>query len=137
MATSEERDTKKRGSAFGQRVEMLGSLGDLAINKGAIVALNDSGQIVPATDTAGLRPLGRAELSVPALAGRSTNQLSIPVTSGIFELNVDGSLSGDTCFLTDDETVAASGTADFALLVVEDNGSTAYVRIDPFNNAAE
>lgn len=135
MATTEERDTKERGSAFSQRVEMFGELGNLAINKGSIVALSAAGKIVPATDTAGLRPLGRAEASVPALAERGTNQLSIPVRSGIFLL--DGPVTGPLCFLVDDETVQDSGTADFALLVVQNLGAEgAFVKIDPLNNPA-
>ncbi len=138
-ATTEERDTEERGSSFSQRVEMLGTLGSAAINKGAIVALNSSGEIVPASDVAGERVLGRAELSVPALADRNTNQLSIPVRSGIFELDVQGSLTGGVCVMLDDQTVAepGSGNADFQLLVVEDRGDTAFVAINPFLNPAD
>lgn len=135
MATSEERNTLELASAFSQRVENMGSLGDSKINKGAIVVLNASGEIVPASDTAGEVVLGRAEESVPALADRPANQTSVKVRSGIFHM--EGTVTGATCVVLDDETVQDSGTADYALRIVENLGADgAYVKIDPLSNEA-
>ena len=135
MATTEERNTSEKASAFSQRVENMGGLGDAKINKGAIVVLDSNGKIVPAGDNAGERPLGRAEETVAAVADRPANVTTVKVRSGVFLLN--GTVSGPTCVLVDDETVANSGTADFELLVVENLGAKgAYVKIDPLNNAA-
>ena len=135
MATSEERNTLELASAFSQFVGNMGSLGNSKINKGAILVLNSSGQIVPASDTAGEVVLGRAEESVPAVADRPANQTSVKVRSGIFHMK--GTVSGDTCVVLDDETVADSGNANYELRIVENLGSGGvYVKIDPLNNEA-
>ena len=80
MATTEERDTLELASAFSQRVENMAGLGDLAINKGAIVAIGATG-IEPATVSTAVI-LGRAEESVVAVADRATGVDSVKVRCG-------------------------------------------------------
>lgn len=122
MATTEERDTQELASAFSQRVENMGTLGALAINKGAIVALQADNTIVPVANDADEVILGRAEQSVPATAGRNPQETSIRIRSGVFKVNNDGTVSATdrVCKLNDDNTASATGPGpDVKVMQVE------------------
>ena len=140
MATTEERSTIERASAFSQLVDNMGSggLGDLPIYKGSIVGLNGSQQLVPATSGTSI-VLGRAEHSVPALADRVEGaSSSVRVRCGVFLLDNDGTnpvAAGDrVCGLLDDETVddGTVGTG-ISLRVMEVTANGVYVAIDPLS----
>lgn len=81
------------------------------IHAGALVAANASGQAVPASDTAGLKVIGRAEEN--ATAGNY-----VRVKRGAFIFENDGNITianiGATATVADDETVslAANTTND-------------------------
>lgn len=81
---------------------------------GALVALNSSGNAVPAADTAGLRVVGRAEASVDNSAG-SAGDLTVDAKEGVFLYNnsatdaVDANDRGKLCFIEDDNTVSEAG----------------------------
>lgn len=79
------------------------------IYAGALVALNSSGKAVPASDTAGLRVLGRAET-------RAKTGEMVTVKSGCFLFKNGTSAAavaaadvGGVCYVIDDQTVGKTG----------------------------
>jgi hypothetical protein len=87
----------------------------VVIFTGAIVALDASGNAVPAADTAGLRVIGRAEQDVDNSAGLAGAK-TVTIKRGCFawansetepvaQANV-----GKPCFVEDDNTVASDST---------------------------
>ena len=79
------------------------------IYTGALVALNSAGKAVPASDTAGLTVIGRAELT--AESGKM-----VTVKSGCFRFDNSASTAvikateiGKVCYVTDDQTVSKTG----------------------------
>lgn len=82
---------------------------------GALIALNSSGNAVAASDTAGLRVVGRAEETVDNSAG-SAGDLSIDVKEGVFKYANSGTAAvdpddkGKDCFVEDDTIVAETST---------------------------
>lgn len=135
MATTEERDTIELNSAFAQRVGDMAGLGDLAINKGAIVGIGATG-IEPATPAMTVI-LGRAEESVAAVADRPSGVTSLNVRSGIFGLNNSGGAAvpagGRIAGIVDDDTVedGVGTSAAVALIVYKVTADSVYVVLDP------
>ncbi len=82
---------------------------------GTIGAIDANGRIVPGSDTAGLRVLGRIEDTVNNSAG-SAGDLSVNVQAGVFQWKnsgtnaVDPNDVGKICFVEDDITVAETTT---------------------------
>ena len=79
------------------------------IYTGALVALNSAGKAVPASDTAGLTVIGRAELT--AESGKM-----VTVKSGCFRFDNSASTAeikateiGKVCYVADDQTVSKTG----------------------------
>ena len=76
---------------------------------GALVALNSSGKAVPASDTAGLTVIGRAEMSA------EIGQI-VTVKSGCFRYansadsaKITAAEIGGVCYVADDQTVGKTG----------------------------
>ena len=119
-ALSKNRSTPERIATLRQ-FEAAGE-----IYAGALVALNSSGKAVPASDTAGLRVLGRAENT--AAAGEKVN---IRRGAFLFDNGTDTELLtsadiGADCYVLDDQTVGkVGGTAKIKagkVLDVTDDG---------------
>ena len=79
------------------------------IYTGALVALNSAGKAVPASDTAGLTVIGRAELT--AESGKM-----VTVKTGCFRFDNSTSTAeikateiGKVCYVADDQTVSKTG----------------------------
>jgi hypothetical protein len=85
------------------------------IYAGTMVALNAAGNAVPASDTAALRVIGRAEESVDNSAGAAAD-LSVTVKPGIFQYQNDATNAitkanvGKPAYVFDDNTVANTST---------------------------
>lgn len=105
------------------------------IYAGALVALNSSGKAVPASDTAGLRVLGRAET-------RAKTGEMVTVKSGCFLFKNSTEAAaiahadiGNVCYVADDQTVAKTGGTNsiVAGLVydVENKGVWVLVGVQP------
>ena len=76
-----------------------------AIHCGALVAVNADGEAVPASDSAGLKVVGRAEHS-------AAEDATILVRTGCFAYDGTGITRADlgaTVYVVDDQTVAKSG----------------------------
>lgn len=82
---------------------------------GTLVALDASGNAVPASDTAGLRVIGRAEHTVDNSAG-AAGDLNVDVARGVFRFanSTGNAVSADDvlkiAFVEDDQTVAITST---------------------------
>lgn len=79
------------------------------IYTGALVALNSAGKAVPASDTAGLTVIGRAELT--AESGKM-----VTVKTGCFRFDnststaeINATEIGKVCYVADDQTVSKTG----------------------------
>lgn len=84
------------------------------IYAGTLVALDSSGDAVPAADTAGLRVIGLAQETVDNSAGIA-GVLKVATKLGVFLLNnsatdaLDANDKGKLCFVEDDNTVCEAG----------------------------
>ena len=105
------------------------------IYAGALAAINATGYIVPASDTNGLRVIGRAEHS--AAAGES-----VLIKRGVFMYgNEDGIADGNVgsyCFAANDQSVKKSGDCPAGLVrgISEDGEVYVDTRMNPDGAAA-
>lgn len=105
------------------------------IYAGALAAINANGYIVPASDTQGLRVIGRAEHS--AAAGES-----VLLKRGVFMYgNEDGIADGNVgsyCFAANDQSVKKSGNCPAGLVrgISEDGEVYVDTRMNPDGAAA-
>lgn len=105
------------------------------IHAGALAAINATGYIVPASDTAGLRVIGRAEHS--AQAGES-----VLLKRGVFMYgNADNITDGNVggyCFAASDQSVKKSGDCPAGLVrgISEDGEVYVDTRMNPDGAAA-
>lgn len=105
------------------------------IHAGALAAINATGYIVPASDTNGLRVIGRAEHS--AAAGES-----VLLKRGVFMYgNEDGIADGNVgsyCFAANDQSVKKSGDCPAGLVrgISEDGEVYVDTRMNPDGAAA-
>lgn len=105
------------------------------IHAGALAAINATGYIVPASDTEGLRVIGRAEHS--AAAGES-----VLLKRGVFMYgNEDGIADGNVgsyCFAANDQSVKKSGDCPAGLVrgISEDGEVYVDTRMNPDGAAA-
>lgn len=100
---------------------------DVKIYTGTMVAINSSGEVVPASDTANLKVLGRAE--------NYSEGEDVKIRKGVFAYNNDGSIGktkiGADCFVVDSITVGAATTNSIkagTIFTVE--GNQVWVKID-------
>lgn len=89
--------------------------------KGALIAIDASGYAKPASDTSGETVVGIADEKVDnTVTGHTAGGLKIRVRSGRAFLMVTASATqasvGDAAYVTDDQTVAFSGTANAVLV---------------------
>jgi exosome complex RNA-binding protein Csl4 len=116
------RDTPRRSGDARE----LGVASNATIFAGAMVAVNTSGYAVPASDTAGLRVVGRAEESVDNSGTAGDGALSIAVRRGVFRWENGDTLTiadvGNLAYVEDDQTVqtAASATHDVVAGIIID-----------------
>ncbi len=105
------------------------------IHAGALAAINATGYIVPASDTNGLRVIGRAEHS--AAAGES-----VLLKRGVFmygnEDGIDDGNVGSYCFAANDQSVKKSGDCPAGLVrgISEDGEVYVDTRMNPDGAAA-
>lgn len=82
---------------------------------GALVAVNGNGLLVPASDTAGLNVIGRAEKTVDNSSASYEAAANVDVLRGIFRYANGGSFSnahvGDYTYALDDQTVFTASLA--------------------------
>lgn len=117
MALNSVRDTSERQL----RIRVLTAAAP--IFAGALVAINADGKAVPASDTAGLRVLGRAEHTVAAAE-------NLRIASGVFryENGASGAAlaaadTGTAAVVVDDETVGKTSTNKIAAGIVAEVAS--------------
>lgn len=110
-ALTEARDTQqKEGGIQGYPV-----LNDTTIFKGSLVAVDDNGFAIPATDTAALRVVGVADETVVSPSTDSDGDKTVRVVSGrAFLFNatsITQAMVGDPMFVVDDNTFDDSAGA--------------------------
>jgi hypothetical protein len=90
---------------------------------GTLVAINSSGDAVPAANTSGLKVVGRAEETVDNSSG-DAGDLNISVKRGVFRFDnsdsaaVDADDKGKVAYVEDDMTVAETASESIAAGVV-------------------
>ena len=117
MSATAPVNTPERSGLFIEKAPVAAST---TLYAGAIAAVNSSGYIVPAADTAGLRVLGRIEpqpnLSAIDNSAGAAGDLSVTLKRGIFQLANDATYPvtaaylGKPVFVKDDFTVAVAST---------------------------
>lgn len=109
MALSKDRNTPRREGDF----LVLDVAANTKIFAGALVVVNASGYAAPGSTATGLKAAGRAEEQVDNIGG-AAGAKSVTVRRGVFKFkNAAADPVGiarilDTCYIVDDETVAAS-----------------------------
>lgn len=110
MALSKDRNTPFRDGTVFRRAVKAG----VVIHAGALVVL-DAGFAAPGRTAVGLVAAGRAESAVDNTSGAS-GDTHVDVRRGIFAFNSDladpVTAIGGSCFIVDDETVAATSGGD-------------------------
>jgi hypothetical protein len=104
---------------------------------GSLVALNSSGKLVPASDTASTKIVGRASKEVDNTGSSYSTNAAVPVDRGVFRWVNGGSFTladvGSLAYALDDQTVvtAAQATNDIVagLIIDVDSGG---VWVDSF-----
>ncbi|BET67204.1 hypothetical protein ASA1KI_21220 [Opitutales bacterium ASA1] len=112
---------------------------DAVIFAGTLVALDSSGNAVPAADTAGLRVVGLAQASIDNTGG-SAGDVVLDVKRGVFKFAnsatnaVDADDKGKLCVVEDDNTVAETSTNKIVagrVVDVESDGVWVQVGMSP------
>ncbi|MBI4822657.1 MAG: hypothetical protein HY805_00275 [Nitrospirae bacterium] len=112
----------------------IGVAGASKIFAGSIVAINSSGYAVPASDTAGLRVIGRAEEQVDNSAGANGDK-SVLVRKGVYKVASSGLTIADVgkvALVSDDQTISILDTTNNIVAgVIEaiDSATEAWVRL--------
>lgn len=111
--------------------QMLGLVqGSNTIFAGALVAVNTSGVAVPASDAAGLKVLGRAEVASDNTGANYLATKTLNIRRGVFRFENGGSFTaasiGALAYVQDDQTVttAAAATNDIIAGLIVDVDST-------------
>jgi hypothetical protein len=122
MANTASRNTQQKAGEFFEAIPVEAAV---IVYVGALAAINAAGNLVPASDTAALRVLGRCEgMPGPGLTGLDANNsagaagaISANVKQGVFKYDnyatdpVVAADIGKTCYVFDDATVRhATGT---------------------------
>lgn len=98
----------------GDNIELKLAAGAV-IFEGILVAINSDGNAVAASDTSGLKVVGRAENAADNTSGNA-GDLSVVVSRGVFRYNNSSTKAltkanfGDAAFVEDDNTVASEST---------------------------
>lgn len=128
-ACAQDRNTPhRRGRQFNDPVAAA-----VEIFAGSLVALDASGNAVPATAATGLMARGRAEEHVDNRLGLA-GALNVNSQAGIFGYASDGALTradiGKVVYMVDDQTVSATSTGRSAAGILDDlEGSIAWVSV--------
>jgi hypothetical protein len=136
-ALTAERDTTLREG----RINVLPVAAGVQIFAGGIVAKNPAGFAVPASDTAGLIVMGRAEETVFNDDG-ANGACFIKTREGCFSYSGSGFTAaslGQPVFIVDDNDVALSGTVNevFAGIIKQvESAEEVFVQMDPDNRCA-
>lgn len=135
-ALTQDRDTHQR---YKPRLIPLKLAASTLIYNGSVVALNAAGYAVPASDTAGLIVVGRAESQVDNSSG-ADGDAEIVVSPGVFKLGTTGANAavqadvGDNVYVLDDQTVvkAAGVTNNIVAGIMEelDGDGDVWVRVN-------
>jgi hypothetical protein len=95
----------------------IGVKGGARIFAGSIVCRDADGYAVPASDSAGLKVMGRAEFNVDNTAG-ADGAVIVLVREGVYRFSGSGLTAADAgkpCFIVDDQTVSVAPTANSVL----------------------
>ncbi|TAN59652.1 hypothetical protein EPN18_10140 [bacterium] len=136
LALTEDRDTSMREGVF----HSFGAGANSKIFAGSIGAVNAAGYAVPASDTAGLRVVGRVDSRVDNTGG-ADGALTVVMREGVFKFAGSGLTSADVgkqCYVVDDQTISVSSTVNnvFAGTIIAVDGATeAWVEMDLSDNA--
>jgi len=137
-ALSADRDTKRRDGV----IVRLPVAASTKIYAGAKVARNASGYAVPASDTAGLVVVGRAEEQVDNSNGANGDKY-VDVRRGVFAWANGASFSraniGQECYVADDQTVTnAAGSTNkvYAGIIVEVDSDGVWVATGAWGKVA-
>jgi len=127
-ALSKDRSTPRRdGDLFQLPVKA-----NAVIYAGAMVARDGSGRAVPASDTAGLVVVGRAETRADNTGG-ADGAIMVDVRRGVFAWSHAGLTRADlgkVVYATDDQTVATASTNEApAGVLVDVTGDGAWVKV--------
>ncbi len=111
-ALAADRDTPHK---YKERKVDMAMAAATTIYLGALVCADAAGNAVPASDTAGLFVMGRAEEQVVNAGAAGAKR--IPVAKGVFRFANDGNITqanvGDDATVVDDQTVGlAAGTTN-------------------------
>lgn len=128
-ALTQDRNTPRRSGD----VVTLPVEANAVIYAGAMVARNGDGNAVPASDTAGLRVVGRAAARADN-SGGAAGAITVQASKGIFAYSHSGLGRDDIgaqAYAADDQTVALTGTNSVPAGIIFDvDGDGAWVRID-------
>lgn len=103
---------------------------------GGLIALNSAGYAVPASDTAGLRVVGRSEEAFDNTGG-ANGALAVTARRGVFKFAGTGLTVADigkNALVTDDQTVSVLDTTNnvvAGVIVAVDSATEAWVEIGP------
>ena len=131
-ALTQERDTFVRNGIDRRFPVAAGA----TIYKGALVAFNAAGYVVPGTTATTLTPLGRAEQTVDNTGG-ADGDVSVDIRSGVFPWDNDGTDTvdlthvGSPAYIVDDQTVASTdgtGTRSEAGTIFDVDADGVWVR---------
>lgn len=135
-ALAQDRSTPRRTGRFVSLPVAAATI----IYAGAMVARDAAGNAVPASDTAGLVVLGRAEAQIDNQLG-AAGDLAILVRGGVYAYAHSGltpAAIGKPAFVSDDQTVAASSTnAVLAGYLVDVDDSGAWVALGSDDGAGK
>lgn len=128
---TQDRDTPRReGAQFS-----FGMAASAKTYAGGIVALNSGGYAVAASDTAGMRVVGRSEEQIDNTSGANA-AATVLVREGVFKF-ASSSLTvadqGKPCFVVDDQTVSVAATTNniFAGVIVKvESATSCWVEMD-------
>ncbi len=133
-ALTKDRNTKERAGVDFVDPVAAGK----TIHAGALVVLNATGYAEPGSTATGLTARGRAEDAADNASG-ADGDISVRVKKGVFLFAnhgadaVDRTHIGSTCYIVDDQTVAATdgtGTRSAAGTVMDVDADGVWVKID-------
>jgi hypothetical protein len=141
-ALANSRNTPERA---GQILEGIPAAASVIIYVGALVAVDASGNALPAADTAGLKVIGRCEgMPGPGITGLDVNNASgsagdvkVNIKRGVFKFDnstgnaVTAAQIGKACYVEDDHTVNKDGGTNHIkagrVIGLDDAGTSVWV----------
>lgn len=140
------RNTIERAGQFLEAIPLAASV---KIFVGALVAVNASGNALPAADTAGLKVLGRCEgMPGPGITGLDADNssgnagdISVNIKRGVFKFDnstgnaVTAAQVGKVCYVEDDHTINKDGGTNKVkagrVIGLDDAGTSVWVETVP------